>query len=172
MVAVRRKRYQVDLAAEQAECEINYRRLTRLISAAARDHHSFDIGGDLHMHVRAVERNPYTTTFEITQASAHAQPIAIPIIALAQKLTVRAYHDARLAEVVAFAPWRRAYPRYEYPNAAMHQPDEKSQWNRFLGEWLSHCLQHGYPRESNHALSLSGYEGDVAAGAARHGGPF
>ena len=33
---------------------------------------------------------------------------------------------------------------YSYPNAAMHQPDEKSQLNLFLGEWLSHCLACGH----------------------------
>jgi uncharacterized protein YqiB (DUF1249 family) len=55
------------------------------------------------------------------------------------------YHDARMAEVVTFAHLRRVFPHYDYPNPAMHQPDEKAQWNRFLGEWLSHCLRHGVP---------------------------
>ena len=71
--------------------------------------------------------------------------------ALTPQLTVRVYHDAQLAEVVEFAPFRRAQPRYDYPNPRMHQPNEKSQWNHFLGEWLSHCLQHGIPRD--HSLS-------------------
>jgi uncharacterized protein YqiB (DUF1249 family) len=26
----------------------------------------------------------------------------------------------------------------------MHQPDEKLQLNRFLGEWLEHGLSHGH----------------------------
>jgi uncharacterized protein YqiB (DUF1249 family) len=29
----------------------------------------------------------------------------------------------------------------------MHQPDEKSQLNLFLGEWLSHCLARGHELE-------------------------
>lgn len=140
-VAVRKRRYRVDLAAEQAECAMNYRRLLRLRGASGDDLLRFDIGGGLQMQIRALERCPYTTTLEISQTPAHA---TAAIAALAPRLTVRVYHDARLAEVIGFAPWRRALPHYEYPNAAMHQPDEKAQWNRFLGEWLSHCLQHGY----------------------------
>src|SRR4051812_24265626 len=89
------------------------------------------------MHIRVSERSPYTTTLEIAQ-------LPSPLLSLAPTLTVRVYHDARLAEVIAFTRWRRAQPRYDYPNPGMHQPDEKSQWNRFLGEWLSHCLQHGF----------------------------
>jgi hypothetical protein len=30
----------------------------------------------------------------------------------------------------------------------MFQPDEKTQWNFLLGEWLTHCLAHGYNREA------------------------
>jgi uncharacterized protein YqiB (DUF1249 family) len=29
----------------------------------------------------------------------------------------------------------------------MYHQDEKAQWNRFLGEWLSHCLKYGYHLE-------------------------
>jgi uncharacterized protein YqiB (DUF1249 family) len=137
-VAITKRRYQVDLAAEQAECETNFWRLSRLLHEYAGEHHSFDVGASLYMHIRVLERCPYTTTLEISQAST-------AIVALAPRLTVRVYHDARLAEVIAFAPWRRARPYYDYPNPAMHQPNEKAQWNHFLGEWLSHCLQYGFP---------------------------
>ena len=34
--------------------------------------------------------------------------------------------------------------RYEYPNRHMYQSDEKAQFNVFLGEWLSHCLDRGH----------------------------
>jgi uncharacterized protein YqiB (DUF1249 family) len=137
-VAINKQRYRVDLAAEQAECETNFWRLSRLLREYVNEHHSFAMGASLYMHIRVLERNPYTTTLEIVQA-----PTAI--LVLAPRLTVRVYHDARLAEVIAFAPWRRPAPRYDYPNPDMHQPNEKAQWNHFLGEWLSHCLQHGFP---------------------------
>lgn len=136
-VAATKRRYRIDLAAELAECEANYARLLRLLPMLERDTHAFGVGAHLQLHVTVTERSPYTTTLEFCQL-----PAGIPSVA--PRLTVRAYHDARLAEVIAFTSRRRVQPRYDYPNPAMHQPDEKSQWNRFLGEWLSHCLQHGF----------------------------
>jgi uncharacterized protein YqiB (DUF1249 family) len=135
-VAIKR-RYQINLAAELAECEANYARLLRLLPEWERDHYSFGVGVDLQVQIAVSARSPYTTTLEFSQRAA-----SIPTVA--PSLTVRVYHDARLAEVVAFTSRRRVQPRYEYPNPAMYQPDEKSQWNRFLGEWLRHCLRHGF----------------------------
>lgn len=138
-----RQRYCVDLSAAQAECESNYWRLQRLLHGFREDDRCFAIGANLQMHVCVTERSPYTTFIDIEQAQT-----AIPTLvshATVLKLSVRVYHDAQMAEVVAFAHSQRILPRYDYPNPAMHQPDEKSQWNRFLGEWLSHCLQHGVP---------------------------
>lgn len=136
VVAIKKRRYQLDLAAGQAECEANYLRLLRLLREFEADRHTFGLGQDGQMLIAVTERNPYTTTLDISHSM-------LPLTALAPRLTVRVYHDARLAEVVAFANRWRIQPRYEYPNPGMYQPDEKAQWNRFLGEWLSHCLQHG-----------------------------
>jgi len=63
------------------------------------------------------------------------------------ELEVRVYHDARMAEVVSAGASRHLLGRYPYPNQAMYQPDEKSQLNLFLGEWLSHCLACGHEAE-------------------------
>lgn len=136
-VVATKRRYRVDLAADLAECEANYARLRRLLPLLDDDTHAFGIGAQLQLHVEVTERCPYTTTLEFSQL-----PVGIPSVT--PRLTVRIYHDARLAEVIAFTSRRRVQPRYDYPNPGMHQPDEKSQWNRFLGEWLSHCLQHGF----------------------------
>jgi uncharacterized protein YqiB (DUF1249 family) len=35
-------------------------------------------------------------------------------------------------------------PRYEYPNRAMYQADEKLQINQFLGELLTLALREGH----------------------------
>lgn len=136
VLAAPKRRYQVDLAAAQAECELNYSRLLKLLRNFPDDERSLNVGPQ-QITVRVLERCPYTTTLEIA-------PTPLPIDSVAPSLTVRAYHDARLAEVIAFANNRRARPHYDYPNGTMFQPDEKAQWNRFLGEWLSHCLQHGF----------------------------
>lgn len=62
---------------------------------------------------------------------------------LRPKMVIRLYHDARLAEVIANQDVRQVKPRYDYPNKAMHLPDEKQQMNIFLKEWLQLSLQLG-----------------------------
>ena len=59
------------------------------------------------------------------------------------ELTIRMYHDARVAEVCSSQQIFRIKPRYDYPNIAMHQCDEKRQINVFLSDWLLHCLRNG-----------------------------
>lgn len=56
---------------------------------------------------------------------------------------VRLYHDALLAEVVSSKGCRQFKARHEYPNQEMHQSDEKSQLNQFLGELVTFCLAKG-----------------------------
>lgn len=136
VAVTKRRKYRVDLAAGQAECAANYARLAQLLPGFEADRHVFGVGIHARIDIEVTERSPYTTTLDISQ-SQH------PLTGLAPCMTVRVYHDARLAEVVAFSSRRRVQPIYEYPNPAMYQPDEKAQWNRFLGEWLSHCLHHG-----------------------------
>lgn len=60
------------------------------------------------------------------------------------EMQVRMYHDARMAEVVGYQKVRVTEGRFPYPNPAMLQPDEKTQLNRFLADWLEHCLQFGH----------------------------
>jgi hypothetical protein len=58
-------------------------------------------------------------------------------------MSIRLYHDARMAEVNSSQNIRWIKPRYDYPNKKMHLPDEKQQINQFLKEWLQLCLQQG-----------------------------
>jgi uncharacterized protein YqiB (DUF1249 family) len=58
-------------------------------------------------------------------------------------LDIRLYHDAQLAEVVSSVGCRQLAARNDYPNQKMHQCDEKSQLNQFLGELISFCLIKG-----------------------------
>lgn len=144
-----KRRYQVDLPAEMAQCALNYARLQRLLptrGCTPRERgrswqsRQLGVGDDLCISIDVTERGPYTTTLQISQNTVSE---ALP----SPQLTVRVYHDARLAEVVAFSNRRRVWPRYDYPNTDMHQPDEKAQWNRFLGDWLSLCLHQGWTRD-------------------------
>ncbi|WP_160488945.1 DUF1249 domain-containing protein [Pseudomonas sp. 8AS] len=138
-----RERYRVDLVELQAACEANYARLLRLLPDMRDGQGERRVAlsqGDLLLGVlvlQVLEACPYTTTLSVSQE--HSLPwLPVP------RLEVRVYHDARMAEVVSAENARRFRSIYSYPNAAMHQPDEKTQLNLFLGEWLSHCLACGH----------------------------
>lgn len=138
-----RERYRVDLVGLQTACEANYARLMRLLPDMRGGQSARRIGmtqGEQMLGVlvlEVVQACPYTTTLRVRQE--HSLPwLPVP------QLEVQVYHDARMAEVVSAEHARRFRSRYPYPNACMHQPDEKAQLNQFLGEWLSHCLACGH----------------------------
>ena len=92
------------------------------------------------------EVTPYTTSFSFIITYAGAQKW-LPQI----HMTVRCYHDARVAEVVKFQQHKYFSARYSYPNPHMHQRNEKQQINRFLGEWMNYCMKTGCAFHSNEA---------------------
>lgn len=138
-----RERYRVDLPGLQATCEANYWRLMRLMpemrtqSEARRLNLTLGTEATATLIIRVVEHSPYTSLLHMVQESGLSW-LPTP------HLEVRAYHDARMAEVTAAQNLRRFRSLYPYPNPQMHQPDEKFQLNLFLGEWLSHCFSCGY----------------------------
>jgi len=138
-----RERYRVDLVELQTACELNYARLMQLLPgmreaqqirrvALSQGEHLLGV-----LALEVLETCPYTSTVEVRQEHSLSW-LPVP------RLEVRVYHDARMAEVVGTQSARRFHGIYPYPNAAMHQPDEKTQLNLFLGEWLSHCLACGH----------------------------
>jgi len=138
-----RDRYRVDLLELQAACEANYLRLMRLLPQMRTSDETRRIAmsqGDRLLGVivlQVLESCPYTSTLRVTQE--HCLPwLPVP------QMEVRVYHDARMAEVTRAENARRFRGIYAYPNAQMHQPDEKTQLNLFLGEWLGHCLACGH----------------------------
>ncbi len=88
------------------------------------------------LSLEILEKSRYTTTFSLhlRLQSSHRW---LPML----HMKVRTYHDARVAEVLAFEGHHRLQARYDYPNPRMYQRDEKCQLNRFLGDWLDHCLR-------------------------------
>jgi uncharacterized protein len=145
-----RERYKVDLPLQMAECEINYARLHKLLSLELSkesieqcDEFCFSVvrgEQEWQYQLRVLERSKYTTTLlliqtAITNTSLWLQP---------PRLTVRMYHDAKLAEVLAWEGHKRLRPRYQYPNQSMYHADEKLQINQFLGEVLARCLSEGF----------------------------
>lgn len=141
-------RYKVNLSRQLAECEANYLRLSKLMPLADESQREFAMTRaeqPWHTRIQILERSRFTTTVQMSQKRADGQAgewLRTP------KLTVRLYHDARLAEVLAWERHRRLQPRYDYPNQGMYQQDEKAQLNRFLGEWLGLCLEQGHSLEA------------------------
>ncbi len=126
-----------------AQCEANYWLLLKLTPGlGAREHWQFAVeqgASSWEMRIDVTERMRYTTTLRVSREDDTGSDwLQSP------QLQVRLYHDANLAEVIAWEGHRRLEAKYEYPNKRMYQADEKSQFNRFLGEWLSHCLKNGH----------------------------
>lgn len=138
-----KRAYVTDLKSLQAECSSNFLRLARLVQGReAGDRLDIALGQSDRsfgcLHVEVAELSPYTTTLHVTQSGMLDAMIESP------RMRVHLYHDVRMAEVVDFQRKRHFKGRYRYPNAHMHQPDEKLQLNRFLGEWLDHAIAHGH----------------------------
>lgn len=138
-----RMAYVTDLKSLQGECSANYLRLVRLVGDMEAGQRR-DIAlkgnkqhfGDLHLYIH--EQAPYTTMVNVSQSGPLDSVMEGP------RMRVHLYHDVRMAEVTDFQRERHFNGRYRYPNARMHQPDEKLQLNRFLGEWLAHGLAYGH----------------------------
>ncbi|MGI9323488.1 MAG: DUF1249 domain-containing protein [Pseudomonadales bacterium] len=139
--------YVPDLAADMAECDANYLRLRRLFPGMdEKDELHFGIQGHTaegaEVNIQVGKRCPFTTMILVEVTSDRDKPfIRWP------SLSVRVYHDVKSAEVVQFERHRNFRYRYPIPNKQMFAPDEKSQINKFLGELLTHCIEHGHSLE-------------------------
>lgn len=139
--------YVPDLIADMAECDANYIRIRQLFPDMDReDVMEFGIKTRTQegatVRIRVKERCPFTTMLTVNVTSENDRPfIKWP------NLEVRIYHDVNSAEVVQFERHRNFRFRYPTPNKDMFQPNEKSQINKFLGELLTHCIEHGYSLE-------------------------
>jgi uncharacterized protein YqiB (DUF1249 family) len=131
----RRSRYSVDIGDLHSLCETNYLRFLRVFPGYETNN-SVEITADhLTLVFDVVERTRYTTLFRVTQRGQQGLP--------AMNLDLRLYHDASMAEIVAFQRHRHLEGRYDYPNPNMYQRDEKIQQNRYLAEILELCLAEG-----------------------------
>jgi uncharacterized protein YqiB (DUF1249 family) len=148
--------YQLDLPALMAVCETNYWKLRKLLlpifpRLQAGDEFVCTIpsvdrrGGGRRLVLSIQERCPYTSTLDLAEISGDPSLVTQQETqwGASPRLTVRIYHDAKTAEVIAFQGQRHFMSRYEYPNPQMRQRDEKFQLNALLADWLNCCLQHG-----------------------------
>ncbi|KGJ95538.1 DUF1249 domain-containing protein [Colwellia psychrerythraea] len=143
-----RKSYQPNLVSLMTLCANNYMLLQKILAckSALGEIRNFFISDFLSYSVTIKEVTRYTTVISFEQDSLSLSFKNIPGIvatALHPRMTIRLYHDARMAEVLATQDIRQVKPRYDYPNSQMHQQDEKQQINQFLNEWLHLCLRLG-----------------------------
>ena len=161
-----KRRYVPNLIADMAECDANYIRLYKLFPQMA-ETDSLEFGVDslngemlpaassisgaisgttedgATVTISILERCPYTTMMSVKVTSEEDRPwIRWPV------LEVRVYHDTKSAEVTSFERHRNFKFRYHMPNQKMFQPDEKSQINRYFGELLTFCCEHGRSLET------------------------
>lgn len=136
------RRYVPDLSEQNALCEANFLRLEKLLGNLDHSRYRFHWYGrdetPVRMRVEVVERFKFTSTLNLIKRNP-----ALPEPMDQFQLTIRMYHDARMAEVVTWQNGRQLSGVYPYPNERMYQIDEKAQANVFLGEWLGHLLRHG-----------------------------
>jgi hypothetical protein len=130
------------LQIHHARCEENYQRLARLLpgfaaGSARRIGIRFPGGHHDALELRVLERSAWTAELVLRQLHPVWGTAAL-------ELRIRAYLDARMAEVTGCAQAWRLQVRYAYPNRRGFQPDERWQLDRLLGEWLGHCLAEGH----------------------------
>ncbi len=138
----KRQKYVPKLPDFLALCERNYAQLNRYLTAEVREGQRMDIQvTDQHCYrLTITELARFTTTLqiELLQQGSFFTP----------RFSVRLYHDAQVAEVLACQHLSRFAARYDYPNSQMLLPDEKRQINLLLRDWLKLCSACGYQRDS------------------------
>lgn len=134
------KPYHVDLPELMRVYETNYAKLNALLprQPSVDDARCYQ-AAHMTYQLKVLEVTKYTTLVEVSQSD-ESSVFPLPL------MSVRLYHDARVAEVCSSDQQTQIQARYEYPNTKMMQKDEKAQINRFLGDWLSFCLKHGISR--------------------------
>lgn len=141
-VEKRPKPFTINLSLEHAIAQRNYGRLLRLFPGwASVDSLSFAVQ-QKRIHITVEQRDTYSTVFAISESKGTTQDLA------PTQCRIRAYHDVQMIEIIEWNGSRRFKPRYKYPNAKMMAKDEKWQLNRFIGEWLDHCIRFGQSDQS------------------------
>ena len=137
MQKLKNKTFKLSLIELHAVCEANYARLLRLFPDYENCNTRDLLVGSAKVRLNVVERCRYTTIFQLHQQRGESRWLGL------LRIEVRAYHDARMLEVGMFQSHRKVAARYQYPNRQMFAQNEKYQQNRFLADWLEHCLQNG-----------------------------
>lgn len=126
-------KYVPDLRKLQGICSRNYAVFIRLLPIEYKqgDMWSIKLSDSLQFTLSVETKTPYTETMKLVQ-----QNPVVPKF-MATEVEFRVYHDAQMAEVIAFQKQTRFRQKYTYPNPKLRQKDEKLQVNALLKDWLN-----------------------------------
>lgn len=150
--------------------ESNYTRLGWLVE----DVSSFTgsarsiVAGDCDLVLSVVERGPYTATLGLTYVLAEQPADAPPAAAVAAgppvegavtaaaaqaadaprvsapDMSIRVYHDARVAEALGWAPVHEHDALRRLRNGLERELDQRWARNTMLNKWLEYCVERGH----------------------------
>ena len=152
-----RKKYQPNLVSLMSLCANNYFLFLKIQAEQTQldQQRHFFINDHLAYAITVNEVTRYTSLITFEQKAFEQKVIEQKVSgqnkptnntlfnSLHPRMSIRLYHDARMAEVISSQDIHQVKPRYDYPNKHMHQQDEKQQINQFLNEWLHLCLRYG-----------------------------
>lgn len=122
-------------------CESNFHKLMRLAPDLGEINETAvaQAQGKPSLHLRIIDRAPYTLTVELSHHFADAtQILGEPAV------RVRVYLDVRSAEVLCYACRPPARQKAAPMLGVKQLMNNKWSLNYFLEKWLSHCLLSGY----------------------------
>ena len=121
--------------------ESNYLRLFRLVPELERldgCYHS-TVAGDCDLFVEIVQRSRYTVTLSLTYRFETGEGVfADP------DMTVRAYLDGQLAEVLSIGNWRRHAELRRFVKEHSRELDVRWRRNVILNKWLEYLTDQGH----------------------------
>ncbi len=119
--------------------ERNYILVRRLIPElpATEESSESSAATGLPLHLRVLERHAYTSDIVLTYRFQRPAGFATE-----PDLTVRIYHDARVAEVMA--AHLRHWPAFLHDELDPRDLNRRWKVNRFLFKWLSYCIFQGH----------------------------
>lgn len=103
-------------------------------------HHRSEVGGDCDLLLTVTERSPYTTTLNLTYLLAVSARAEMPY----PDMTVRIYHDARLAEALEWATFHEHTGLRALRTQAERELDQRWARNVMLNKWLEYCVERGH----------------------------
>jgi hypothetical protein len=121
--------------------ESNYVRLNWLIQEPEEftGEQQSTVPGDCTLHLRLVERSRYTSTLHLTYFFQESENwIADP------DMTIRIYHDARLAEAMACSRNHRHEILRQFDADSGNEINRRWTRNSMLNKWLEYCAERGH----------------------------